>query len=122
MAAPGLAFLAIVLSGYALSPSESTDSGKRVEADSYTGPTQIARCITYNINKKMPDLRVRSRAGDTSDESIFLILTRMESSPATFGVIRVDQSESGSHLTTWLPGSSLSEAPGEVARKLVAGC
>jgi hypothetical protein len=122
MAAPGLAFLAIVLSGYALSPSESTDSGKRVESDSYTGPTQIARCITYNINRKMPDLRVRSRAGDTSDESIFLILTRMESSPTTFGVIRVDQSESGSHLTTWLADNSLSAAAGEVARKLVAGC
>jgi hypothetical protein len=123
MASPGLAFLAIALAGYALSPSESPDSGKRVESDSYTNPTRIARCITYNINKKMPDLLVRSRSGDTSDESILLILTRMESSPATFGVIRVDQSESGSHLTTWLPDRTLlSEAPTEVARKLVAGC
>lgn len=122
MATPGLAFLAILLSGYALSPSESADPGKRVESDSYTDPTQLARCITYNINKKMPDLRVRSRAGDTSDESIFLVLTHMESSPTTFGVIRVDQSESGSHLTTWLADGSLSGAPNDVARKLVAGC
>lgn len=122
MASLGLAFIAIVLSGYALSPSESPDSGKRVESDSYTGPTQVARCITYNINRKMPDLHVRSRAGDTAEDSIFVILTRTESSPATFGVIRVDQSESGSHLTTWLADGSLPEAPHEIARKLIAGC
>jgi hypothetical protein len=46
----------------------------------------------------------------------------MEPSPTTFGVIRVDQSESGSHLTTWLPDSSLSAAPAAIAQKLIAGC
>ena len=122
MASPGLAFLAMVLAGFTLAPPESTDPGKRVESDSYTGPAEIARCITYNINKKMPNLRVRNRAGDTSDESIFLILTSLEPSPATFGVIRVDPAEAGSHLTTWLPGSSLSAAPTEVAHRLIAGC
>ena len=122
MGSLGLAFLAIALSGYALSPSESTDPGKRVESDSYTEPAQAARCIAYNINRKMPDLHVRSRAGDAPDNSIFVILTRADPSPVTFGVIRVDQSESGSRLTTWLADASLSEAPHEIARKLVAGC
>lgn len=122
MASPGLALLAIALAGYALSPAESTDSGKRAESDSYTDPARAARCITYNINKKMPNLHVRNRAGDTDDEGIFLILTKMDPAPTTFGVIRVDQSESGSHLTTWLPGRSLSTAPDEVAQKLIAGC
>lgn len=122
MASPGLAFLAIVMSAYALSPAEAPQAGKRVESDSYTEPVKIARCIAHNINRKMPDLRVRSRAGDTPDESIFIILTRDDASPATFGVIRVDQSESGSHLTTWLADSSLSAAPHELARKLIAGC
>ena len=122
MASPGLALLAIALAGYALSPAESTDPGKRAESDSYTDPARLARCITYNINKKMPHLHVRNRAGDTDDESIFLILTRMDPAPTTFGVIRVDQSESGSHLTTWLPDRSLSAAPAEVAQKLIAGC
>ena len=122
MASPGLALLAIALAGYAFSPAESTDPGKRAESDSYTDPARIARCITYNINKKMPNLHVRNRAGDTDDESIFLILTKMDPAPTTFGVIRVDQSESGSRLTTWLPDRSLSAAPDEVAQKLIAGC
>lgn len=122
MGSLGLAFLAIALSGYALSPSDSPDSGKRVESDSYTAPTEAARCIAYNINRKMPDLRVRSRAGDAPDDSIFVILTRAESSPATFGVIRVDPSETGSHLTTWLADGSQSTAPHDMARRLVAGC
>ena len=122
MASPGLALLAIALAGYALSPAESIDPGKRAESESYTDPVRAARCITYNINKKMPSLHVRSRAGDTHDESIFLVLTRMDPAPTTFGVIRVDQSESGSHLTTWLPGRSLTAAPDEIAQKLIAGC
>ena len=122
MASPGLAVVAIALAGYVFSPPESTDPGKRVESDSYTSPTRIARCIAYNINKKMPNLSVRNRANDSADESIYLILTSMEPSPTTFGVIRVDPSESGSHLTTWLPDRSLAAAPTEVARKLIAGC
>ena len=122
MAGPGLALLAIAVAGYAFSPQESTAPGKRTESDSYTGPTVIARCITYNINKKMPNLSVRNRVGDTPDESTFLILTNIEPSPTTFGVIRVDQSESGSHLTTWLADSNLSAAPNEIAHKLIAGC
>ena len=122
MASPGLVLLAIALGAYALSPPEPTDPGKRVENDSYTGPHEIARCISYNINKKMPNLRVRNRTGDSPDESIYLVLTDSEPSPATFGVIRVDPIESGSHLTTWLAGGSLAAAPEEVAHRLIAGC
>ena len=122
MASPGLAVLAIALAGYALSPSESPDPGKRAESDSYTDPARAARCIAYNINKKMPNLHVRNRSGDTQDESIFLIVTRMDPAPTTFGVIRLEQTESGSHMTTWLPGRSLSEAPDVMAQKLIAGC
>ena len=122
MASPGLAFIALALAGYVLSPSDSASPGKRVESESFTEPSKLARCITYNINRKMPNLSVRNRSSDTPDESIFLVLTNMEPSPTTFGVIRVDQSESGSHLTTWLPDSSLSAAPGEIAKRLVAGC
>jgi hypothetical protein len=122
MASPGLVLLAMALGGYALSPSTPTDAGKRVEADSYTSPHEIARCISYNINRKMPNLRVRNRPNDSGDESIFLVLTESDPAPATFGVIRVDPSESGSHLTTWLPSRSLSAAPDELARRLIAGC
>lgn len=122
MASPGLVFLAIALSGYALSPMESTSTGKRVESDSYTHPTELARCIAYNIKKKMPDMHVRHPTGGTSDDSIFLIVSDTEPSPATFAVIRVDQSAAGSHLTTWLPERSLSAAPAEIAQKLIAGC
>jgi hypothetical protein len=93
-----------------------------VESDSYTAPSVIARCIAYNINKKMPELRVRSNPGDSPNESGYLILTAVEPSPTTFGVIRIDRSEAGSHLTTWLPNSSLSAAPEDIARKLIAGC
>lgn len=122
MASPGLALLAIALAGYALAPQEPADAGKRAESDSYTGPKEVARCIAYNINKKMPNLRVRNRTGEAPDESIFLVLTDLEPSPATFGVIRVDPSESGSHLTTWLRNTSLSAAPEGIAQKLIAGC
>lgn len=122
MATPGLVFLAIALGSYALSPSETADPGKRVESDSYTSPHKIARCISYNINKKMPHLRVRNRTGDLPGESTFLILTDNESSPATFGVIRVNPSDTGSHLTTWLAGSRLAAAPEDIAHRLIAGC
>jgi hypothetical protein len=122
MASPGLVLLVLGLSAYALSPAESTDPGKRVESDSYTSPAEIARCITYNINKKLPELKVRNRAGDSSDESILLVLTNIAALPTTFGVIKVAQNEAGSHLTTWLPDRSLSAAPSEVAHKLIAGC
>jgi len=122
MASPGIAFLALALAGYALTPSEPASPGKRVESESFTEPAKLARCITYNINRKMPKLSVRNRPADTTDEGIFLVLTSMEPSPTTFGVIRVEQSESGSHLTTWLPDSSLSAAPADIAQKLIAGC
>jgi hypothetical protein len=122
MASPGLVFLTIALAGYALSPSEPIDPGKRVESDSYTRPHELARCINYNISKKMPNLRVRNRSEGSPDESIFLVLTNNEPSHSTFAVIRVDPSESGSHLTTWLPEASLAAAPDVVARRLIAGC
>jgi len=122
MASPGLAFLALALAGYALSPADSTSPGKRVESESYTEPAKLARCITYNINRKMANLSVRTRPADTPEESIFLILTNLEPSPTMFGVIRVDQSEAGSRLTTWLPESTVAAAPPEIAQKLIAGC
>lgn len=122
MASPGLAFLALALAGYALSPADSVSPGKRVESESYTEPAKLARCITYNINRKMANLSVRNRPADTPEESIFLILTNPEPSPTMFGVIRVDQSEAGSRLTTWLPESTLAAAPAEIAQKLIAGC
>lgn len=118
----GLALVALVLSGNALVPTAAPDAGKRVESDSDTGPIALARCITYNINRKMPDLQVRNRAGDAAANSIYLVLTRSEQTPTTFGVIRVEQSATGSHLTTWLPERSLSAAPDTLARRLVAGC
>ena len=122
MASPGLAFLALALAGYALSPADSVSPGKRVESESYTEPAKLARCITYNINRKMANLSVRNRPADTPEAGIFLVLTNMEPSPTTFGVIRVDQSEAGSRLTTWLPESTLATAPAEIAQKLIAGC
>lgn len=118
----GIAIAALLLSGTTQTPTESTGAGMRVESDSYTGPREIARCIAYNINKKMPELHVRNRAGDSPDESSYLILTATEPSPTTFGVIRVNRRETGSHLTTWLPDRSLSAAPEDIARKLIAGC
>jgi hypothetical protein len=118
----GIAIAALLLFGTTQTPTESAGAGKRVESDSYTGPTEIARCIAYNINKKMPELRVRNVAGNSPNESGYLILTVPEPLPTTFGVIRVDRSEAGSHLTTWLPDRSLTAAPEEIARKLVAGC
>lgn len=122
MAGTGLVLLAIALGSYALSSSETMDPGQRVESDSYTSPQKLARCISYNINKKMPHLRVRNHTGDLPGESTFLILTNNESSPATFGVIRVDPNDTGSHLTTWLAGSRLAAAPEDVAHRLIAGC
>lgn len=118
----GMAIAALLLSGTTQTPPESAGAGMRVESDSYTSPREVARCIAYNINRKMPELRVRNRAGDSPGESGYLILTAAEPSPTTFGVIRVDPRETGSHLTTWLPDRSLSAAPEDIARKLIAGC
>jgi hypothetical protein len=97
-------------------------SGARVESESYTGPKEITRCIAYNITKKMPDLRIRQYSGESPDERDYLILTTTEATPTTFGVIRLDRSEAGTHVTTWLPDRSLSAAPGDIAHRLVAGC
>ncbi|MCK9381392.1 MAG: hypothetical protein M0P95_10060 [Sulfuritalea sp.] len=118
----GITIAALLLSGTSQTPAESPDAGRRVESDSYTDPREITRCIAYNIDKKMPELRVRNHAGDSPDESGYLILTDGEPLPTTFGVIRVDRRETGSHLTTWLPHISLSAAPEDIARKLIAGC
>lgn len=114
--------MALLLSGPTPAPTEPTGTGQRVESDSYTGPKQIARCIAHNVNKKMPELHVRHRAGDASDESGYLILTATAPLPSTFGVIRVDRHDTGSRLTTWLPDRSLTAAPEDIARKLIAGC
>jgi hypothetical protein len=122
MAGPGLLVLAIALGGYALAPADPSHPGKRVEADSYTSPREIARCISYNITRKMPNLNIRSRTNDISDESGLLVLTETDPIPATFGVIRVDPSDTGSHLTTWLAGRNLTAVPDELARRLIAGC
>lgn len=118
----GIAIAALLLSGTTQTPTEPASAGSRVESDSYTAPRQVARCIAYNIRKKLPELRVRDQAADSPDESGYLILTAAEPSPTTFGVIRVDRRETGSHLTTWLAGRNLTAAPEDVARKLVAGC
>lgn len=118
----GIAIAALVYFGTTQAPTESASAGKRVETDSYAEPTKVARCIAYNINRKMPELRVRNVAGDSPEEGGYLVLTLPEPSPTTFGVIRVDRSEEGSHLTTWLPEASLTAAPEAIARRLVAGC
>lgn len=118
----GLAVAAILISGLALLPAESTVPGSRVESDSYTSPVTIARCITTNINRKRPELLVRHRPGDVEDGSFYLILSTRQQAEATYGVIRVEQREAGSHLTTWLPERSLASAPAEIAQKLIAGC
>jgi len=122
IAGVGLALIAALLSGYVLAPKESPIAGNRVESDSDTEATTIARCIAYNVNKKRPDLHVRNHAADNAAGSVLLILTSVEPSPKTFGVIQVDQSEAGSHLTTWLSGRNASAEPEEVARRLIAGC
>lgn len=121
-AVAGMGIAALLLYSATEAPTEAPGTGKRVESDSYTSPKEITRCIAYNINKKMPELRVRSNAGEAPEESSYLILTTTESAPATFGVIKIDHSGNGSHLTTWLPNRSLSGAPEDLARKLVAGC
>lgn len=104
--------------------SETTvfTAGLRVESDSYAVPSEAARCIAYNIARKMPELRVRRNAGEGAEESHYLIVTALDPVPATFGVIRVERSEAGSRLTTWLPGTTLSAVPEDIARRLVAGC
>jgi len=118
----GIAVVAVVLAAMNHAPTEEAGAGKRVESDSYTAPTPVARCIAYNITKKMPDLRVRSNPGASVDDPGYLIVTAPEPSPRTIGVIRIEQSETGSHLTTWLPVASRSAAPEDIARRLVAGC
>lgn len=145
----GIVIVALVLSGTAKAPDEASGAaamapvaapaevatesarevapespgvGARVESDSYTDPTQVARCIAYNINRKMPQLLVRSIAPGSPGDSGYLALSLAEPAPKTFGVIRVERRESGSHLTTWLADRSLTAAPQDIARKLVAGC
>lgn len=131
--AAGLAFIAVALAGNshnppapandgAQQPAEAASPGKRIESDSYTPPAALMRCLAYNINRKMPELHVRNRPAESPDEDGYLILTRDEASPATFGVIRIARSEDGSHLTTWLSPAGLPAAPEAVARRLVAGC
>ena len=118
----GLTLIAIAM-GFALSASESTDAGKRVESESFTAPMKVASCITYNINKKKPELLVRNRPSDSSDGSIYLVLTNIGETPTTFGVIRINDSGPGSHLTTWLPSRSVADhSPNEVSERLIAGC
>lgn len=118
----GWAAIVIALTGYSLSPSEKPDAGQRVETDSFTAPAAIARCITANINRKKPELMVRTRGGDSTDGRLYIILNNLANSDTTFGVIRVDPTATGSHLTTWLPTRSLYAAPDEIAQKLIAGC
>ena len=126
MATPGFALFALVVAGFALSPTESpapapaADPGKRVESDSFTAPPELARCIAYNINRKMPHLSVRQRSDATTDDRILLVLSAPDRE--TFGVIRLEPDESGSKLTTWLAGRDLAAAPEAVAKRLVAGC
>ena len=122
--AAGIVFMAAAIGSTTQAPPapEAPDAGKRIESDSYTVPEKITRCIAYNINKKMPELSMRTRQAESADEGAFIILSRTEPSPATFGVIRIARSEEGSHLTTWLPRSSLSGAPEAIAQRLIAGC
>ncbi len=126
MATPEIALIALVLAGLALAPADSpapapaADPGKRVESDSFTAPPELARCIAYNISRKMPHLSVRQRSDATTDDRILLVLSAP--GPETFGVIRLEPDESGSKLTTWLAGRDLAAAPEAVAKRLVAGC
>lgn len=122
-AGPAGVALVVFALGYALSPPESSDPGHRVESNSYSSPTVIARCITYNINRKRPELVVRNRRSDSDDGSIYLVLNISDQNPALFGVIRIEQGTDGSRLTTWLPQKSLADvSPSEIAQKLIAGC
>jgi hypothetical protein len=126
MATPEIALIALVLAGFAMAPAESpapatvADPGKRVESDSFTAPPELARCIAYNINRKMPHLSVRQRGDATTDDRILLVLSAPGAE--TFGVIRLEPDEGGSKLTTWLAGRDLAAAPEAVAKRLVAGC
>ncbi len=126
MATPEIALIALVLAGFAMGPAESpapapaVDPGKRVESDSFTAPPELARCIAYNIHRKMPHLSVRQRSDATTDERILLVLSAPGAE--TFGVIRLEPDPSGSKLTTWLAGRDLAATPEAVAKRLVAGC
>lgn len=116
----GAVIVGLVWLGTTQTPSEPP--GQRVESESYTAPQALTRCITYNINKKMPELLVRSFPADSPDEGGYLVLTAPEPTPTTFGVIRVERREDGSRLTTWLPDRSVSTTPEDLARRLIAGC
>lgn len=118
----GLAIAALLLSGTTPTPSAAPGVGARVESDSDTAPREVSRCIAYNIGRKMPELRVRNHPAGAPDEDGYLILSTAAPSPRTFGVIRVERSAAGSHLTTWLPAGSLSAVPADIAHKLIAGC
>lgn len=150
MATPEIALIALVIAGFAAAPAESptpaaavnppiateavadrspdplapsvaaVDPGKWLESASYTAPPELARCIAYNIHRKMPHLSVRQRSDATVDNRILLVLS--EAGQGTFGVIRVAAEESGSKLTTWLAARELSVAPEAMAKRLVAGC
>lgn len=100
----------------------SPGPGRWIETESYTAPSPVARCIAVNIQRKMPELQVRNQPAESPEGRGYLILTTTEPSPATFGVIRVEGREGGSHLTTWLPERSLTMAAEDLARRLVAGC
>lgn len=126
MATPGIAVFALIVAGFALSPAETpapapaADPGKRVESDSFTSPPELARCIAHNISRKMPHLSVRQRNDATTEDRILLVLSAPDRE--TFGVIRLEQEDSGSKLTTWLAGRNLTASAEVVAKRLVAGC
>lgn len=150
MATPEIALLTLIIAGFSLAPGEApapaanagsatsieatatphravtadpvgaTDPGKWIASDSFTAPPELARCIAYNINRKMPHLSVRQRADATTDNRILLVLSAPGNE--TIGVIRVEPDDSGSKLTTWLAARDQVAAPDIMARRLVAGC
>jgi hypothetical protein len=131
----GIALVALAIFGATQAPppadgAKSADSsgadgppvGRRVEIDSFTEPDKVARCIEANVSRKLPQLQVRRIGGETQDQTGYLVLTESAPAPITFGVVRVDRSDEGSHLITWLPDRSLTAAPEVIARRIVAGC
>ena len=120
MATPEIALLALIIAGFAMAPAGTPEPGKRVDAESFTAPPELARCITHNIGKKMPHLSVRQRTDATAEDRILLVIS--EPGPTTFGVIRVDPDESGSKLTTWFAARDLPAPADAVAKRLVGGC
>ena len=150
MATPEIALIALVIAGFTLAPAEppkpaanlipetsteavaiaspaggekpiaATRLGQWLESDSFTPPPELARCIAYNISRKMPHLNVRQRSDATADDRILLVLS--EPGQGAFGVIRVTADDSGSKLTTWLAARELPAAPDAMAKRLIAGC